>query len=91
MLITLEEAKQYLHVDYTDDDELIGHLLESAERICMDIIRTDDSTKLTETANARTAVMYTAAYCYEHREEADFHELMLTLRSLLAGSREAGF
>jgi len=50
-----------------------------------------DSAKFEEMVNARTAVMYTAAYFYEHREEADFHELALTLRNLLSGSREAGF
>lgn len=35
--------------------------------------------------------MYTVAYLYEHREEADHHELMLTLRSLLFGIRQEGF
>jgi len=91
MFVTLDEMKNYLRVDHTDDDELIGHILESAERVCMDIVRTDDSAKFEEMVNARTAVMYTAAYFYEHREEADFHELALTLRNLLSGSREAGF
>ena len=40
---------------------------------------------------AKAAVMYTVAYLYEHREEADHHELMLTLRSLLFGIRQEGF
>ena len=35
--------------------------------------------------------MYTVAYLYEHREEADHHDLILTLRSLLFGSRKEGF
>ena len=35
--------------------------------------------------------MFTAAYLYEHREEADHHALNLTLRALLFGSRKEGF
>jgi hypothetical protein len=31
------------------------------------------------------------AYLYEHREEADHKELMITLRSLLFGIRKAAF
>lgn len=91
MLVTLEEMKNYLRVDYDDDDSLIGYLLQSAEKICMDIIRTDDRTALEEDENAKIAVLYATAYLYEHREEADHHAMMLTLRALLFGSRREGF
>jgi len=37
------------------------------------------------------AVLYAAAYLYEHREEADHHAMMLTLRALLSGSRKEAF
>ena len=36
----------------------------------------------------RVAVLYALGYLFEHREEADHHALMLTLRSLLFGIRE---
>lgn len=91
MLVTLEEMKQYLRVEYEDDDSLIDSLLSSAEKTCMDIMRTDDADTLKSEPNAKAAVMYTVAYLYEHREEADHHALMLTLRSLLFGSRREGF
>lgn len=91
MLVSLEEMKQYLRVDFEDDDQLITDLLSSAETMCMDILRTDDISVLEETGNGRTAVMYTVAYLYEHREEADHHSLVLTLRSLLFGSRKEAF
>ena len=39
MLITLEEAKQYLRVDSASEDTLIQSFLESAENICMDVAR----------------------------------------------------
>ncbi len=36
----------------------------------------------------RVAVLYAVGYLFEHREEADHHELTLTLRSLLFALRE---
>lgn len=91
MLITLEEMKNYLRVDYEDDDELIKTLILSAQRICMDILRTEDSLVLRNIENAKPAVMYTVAYLYEHREDADYHALTITLRSFLFGSRKEVF
>ena len=90
-LIALKEMKNYLRVDHDEDNRLIRHLIASAERLCMDILRTDDPAELESAANAKTAVLYTVAYLYEHREEADHHALTLTLRSLLFGSRKEGF
>ena len=91
MIVSLEEMKQYLRVDYEDEDTLIEHLLSSAEKICMDIMRTEDANALKSEPNAKTAVLYTVAYLYEHREDADHHALMITLRALLFGSRQEGF
>lgn len=36
----------------------------------------------------KVAIFYTVAYLYEHREKADYHDLTLTLRSLLFAIRE---
>ncbi len=36
----------------------------------------------------RVAILYALGYLFEHREEADHHDLQLTLRSLLFGMRE---
>ena len=78
MLMTLDEMKNYLRVDDSEDDGLITTLLASAERMCMDILRIDEESGLQEVE-------------YEHREEADHHALTLTLRSLLFGSRKEAF
>ena len=91
MPVTLEEMKQYLRVDYDDDNGLIEYFISSAKRICMDIARTDDEEAFLASENAKAAIMYTVAYLYEHREEADHHALMLTLRSLLFGNRQEVF
>ena len=36
----------------------------------------------------RIAILYTVGYLFEHREEADHHDLNLTLRNLLFAIRE---
>ena len=91
MLVTLEEMKNYLRVDFEDDDALIVTLITSAQRICMDIIRTEDIEVFYACDNAKAAVMYTVDYMYEHREDADHHALTITLRSLLFGARREVF
>ena len=57
----------------------------------MDILRTDDEADLESADNGKLAVLFTVAYLYEHREEADHLALNLTLRALLFGSREVSF
>lgn len=90
-MVTLDEMKQYLRVDFDDDDSLIEDLIIGATRLCMDICRMDTEEELEETDNAKMAVLYAVAYMYEHREEADHHQFMLSLRSLLFSSHEGGF
>ena len=91
MEITKEEMKNYLRVDFEDDDSLITSLIADSKKFCMNVLRTDDEGDLDSAAQGRTAVMYCVAYLYEHREEADHHGLTMTLRSLLFGDRKEGF
>ena len=91
MAVTLEEMKNYLRVDYDDDDTLIGSMVRASEKICMDVARVDSADEFYAAENAKMAVLYAAAYLYEHREEADHHAMMLTLRALLSGSRKEAF
>ena len=89
--LSVDEMKNYLRVDYEDDDALLKQMISSAEKTCMDILRLDDEDDLYEIENGKLAVMFTVAYLYEHREEANHSELNLTLRALLFGSREVQF
>ena len=91
MITTVDEMKDYLRVCFPDDDSLIETLILSATRLCMDVARTDDEDDFAKRENSKIAVMYAVAYLYEHREEADHHALVLTLRALLFGSREGVF
>lgn len=90
MIVSLDEMKQYLRVDFDDDDEFLGHTIASAESLCADIARITTE-ELSEKSIARIAVMYAVAYLYEHREDADHHALTISLRNLLFGIREEGF
>ena len=50
---------------------------------------------ISETAQLKSllssAVLYSLGYLYEHREQADHHDLMMTLRNLLSSVREGVF
>ena len=91
MLVTLEEAKLYLRIDSDDEDSLVTNLIGSAEALCKDVARLSEEELAAEKATTRVAVLYAVAYLYEHREEADYHELILMLRSLLFGVRRQVF
>jgi uncharacterized phage protein (predicted DNA packaging) len=91
MSITLKEMKNYLRVDGSEDDTLIRSLISSSERLCMDVIRTDDVKILYDSKYGRAAVMYAVNYMYEHRTEADYRALTLSLRAMLFGSRKEAF
>ncbi len=106
-LITFEEAKNYLRVDSSDEDALVGILLSSSEQLCVDVARLSQEqwavvnaeegtetelyteTELEQVRSVmRVAVLYALGYLFEHREEADHHALVLTLRSVLFAVRE---
>lgn len=90
MIISLEEIKTYLRVDYEDDDLILQDLIDSAVEICEDIARTS-SAQLESTRAFKIAVMYAVAYMYENKESIDYHTLTLSLRSLLAVKRKSVF
>ena len=87
MIITLNEAKKYLRVDYPDDDTLIRKFIKTGMKLVEDTLRKEMETT---TAN-KTAVLYVVAYLYEHREDADMDELTRSLRYMLSTEREAAF
>ena len=59
MIITLEEMKQYLRVDYDDDDNLIETFIAAAEKLCADVARisVDELHDICDD-HIRTAVLY---------------------------------
>lgn len=91
MSLTLEEVKQYIRVDSSDDDALLESLMLSAKQLCSHILRVDETDELLQKDEVKIAMLYGIAYLYEHREEANHKDLTLTLRSLLFGLRKVEF
>ena len=46
MTVSVKEVKTFLRVDHNEDDTLIRNYIYAAESLCLDIMRTDDRTKL---------------------------------------------
>ena len=90
MIVSLDEMKQYLRVDFPDDDDFLENALQSAETLCADVARLSAEDFAKEPVS-KIAVMYAVAYLYEHRGDADHLELTMSLRSLLFGIRKEGF
>ena len=87
----LTTVKNYLRVDYDDDDGIIEDMIRSATSLVMDIARVDREEDLENVKNSKVAVLYAIGYLYEHREEADHHALAISLRNLLFAAHEGGF
>ena len=91
MIVTLEEMKNYLRVDFDDDDALLEGIIVQSQQICMDVARFSDFEDFEKQPVRKNAVMYAVAYLYEHREDADHRALTVGLRALLFGIREPEF
>lgn len=91
MSVTLEEAKNYLRVDSSDDEGFIQTLIQTAEQMVTDISRLSKDYLMEQGSVVKIAELYAIAYLYEHREEANHEELLLTLRTLMFGVRREVF
>ena len=91
MIVTLDEAKLYLRIDSDDEDSLVTNLIGSAEALCKDVARLSSEELAEQSATTWVAILYAIAYMYEHREQADYHDLIMMLRSLLFGIRRQVF
>lgn len=90
MIVNLDEMKGYLRVEFDDDDALIESFITTGQNLCADIARLSVN-ELSAIPSSKIAVMYAVAYLYEHREDADHHQLTISIRSLLEGVRRSVF
>ena len=88
MFVTFEEAKGYLRVDSSDEDNFILGLMETANALIKNVTR---RTPAVLKKHVRTAELYVIAYLYEHREEADHKAMTETVKYLLFGIRKEKF
>ena len=87
-MITLKEAKNYLRVDYDEDDRLIQNLLLTAKNLVMDVGRMDEDAFARTDYTVRSAMLFALGYLYENRSNPDYQKLTLNLRSILIAQRE---
>ena len=87
-MITLKEAKNYLRVDYDEDDKLIQNLLVTSKQLVMDVGRMSEEDFSVNEDTVRTAVLFALGYLYENRSNPDYKKLTLNLRSILFAQRE---
>ena len=87
-MVTLQEVKQYLRIDFEEEDPLLLSLLATAKQQVMSVGRMDEAQLSEHEDAARTAILYAVSYLYENRNPADFSKLNLSLRSLLFAQRE---
>ena len=92
MIVSLKEVKNYLRIDFDYDNKLLYQLIDTAQKLCMEIVRTDDIDVLNaDKKTYKTAILYAVAYLYEYREKPDYNLMKLTLRALLSNYRAEGF
>ena len=87
-MVTLQEVKQYLRIDFEDDDTLLLSLISTAKQLVIDVGRMDEERFSENEDVVRIAMFYTVSYLYENRNTADFSKLTLTLRAMLFAQRE---
>ncbi len=87
-MITLEEAKAYLKIDYGDEDSLISDFIKTAENLVKDVGRLADEQINSDDPVVKTAMMFTVGYLYDNRTNPDYRKLTLSLRSILFAHRE---
>lgn len=87
MPVTLDEAKEYLKVEYNEEDELIQSLIQSAQQLCEDVLRGP----LDNDPVVKIAVLYAVGYLFENRISPNFTELTTMLKYILSSRRREVF
>ena len=91
MLVTADELKNYLRIDTDEDDDFLEYLISDSQKRCLDVLRKEDLDDVDDTSKLRLGILYSSAYLYEHREDADHNKLDLTLRALFFADRGVAF
>lgn len=91
MFVALEEAKGYLRVDSSDEDDFVLRLMDTADSLIQQVTRREPEELKEHESVVRTAELYVIAYLFEHREEADHKAMTETLKYLLFGIRKENF
>ena len=87
MLSTLDEVKEYLKVEYDDEDAMLLPLILAAQQLCEDVLREPPSADPV----IKIALLYAVGYLFENRACTDFTELTQMLKYILSAKRKEVF
>ena len=62
MLVPLEEVKQYLRIDNNEEDTLLESFSQTAQQLCVALLRVKDLAEVEERATVRIALLYAVSY-----------------------------
>lgn len=87
-MITLDEAKAYLKIDYGDEDSLVSDFIKTAEKMVKDVGRLSDEQTAEKDPVIKIAMLFVVGYLYDNRTNPDYRKLTLSLRAILFKHRE---
>lgn len=87
MPVSLDEVKEYLKVEYNDEDTLLLTLIQAAQQLCEDVLRGPVSADPV----IKIAMLYAVGYLFENRACTDFTELTQMLKYILSSKRKEAF
>lgn len=88
-MITVEEAKAYLRLEYGDEDDFIAALISSAREICENYLRAALPDTCPECV--KQAMLLVIGYLYENRGEESAKGVPPAVFQLLAPYRKAAW
>mgnify|MGYP001493833867 CR=1 FL=1 len=71
-IVSLEDQKKHMNVDFDDDDALISDKIDAAESYTTALVGVDIASMSPVPAALKQAIMMLAAHFYENREAASF-------------------
>lgn len=88
-LVTTEEAKKRLRIDFADDDALVGELVSEATDIIVDYLKKPDHDWTAETVpfRVKAAILLVTGSLYENRDAGE-EVLTSSVRALIHRDRD---
>ena len=88
MLITIEEAKAYLKLEGSEDDQVLSDCISTANELTLNILRGQESDFETIPETVKQAAMFCTVSLYENREGGNIKEVMDIMKGMLFAYRK---
>ena len=88
MLVTLSEAKAYLKLEGSEEDQILMDLLSAASELTLNILRCEESDFEEVPKAVKQAVLFCAASLYENREGGNLIAVLDVMKTMLFSYRK---